>query len=61
MLLSWLLCDMFDMLIPFYFVFHLYVFRMYFGLTELRMEAEFPGGRVHAVDADFDATDVYGR
>ncbi|RUS19399.1 LOW QUALITY PROTEIN: hypothetical protein BC937DRAFT_87552, partial [Endogone sp. FLAS-F59071] len=38
-----------------------YTVRMYFGLTELRMEAEFPGGRVHAVDVDFDATDVYGR
>lgn len=36
-----------------------YAVRMYFGLTELRMEAEFPGGEVWSVNCDFDAVDAY--
>jgi hypothetical protein len=31
---------------------------MYFGRNEIRMEAEFPGGRVFAVKCDFDAVSL---
>ncbi|OZJ04227.1 hypothetical protein BZG36_02962 [Bifiguratus adelaidae] len=36
-----------------------YTVRMYFGLTEIRMEAEFPGGQVYSVTGDFDAIDSF--
>ncbi|KAG2176262.1 hypothetical protein INT43_005496 [Umbelopsis isabellina] len=35
-----------------------YEVRMYFGRNEIRMEAEFPGGNVFAVNCDFDALDI---
>jgi hypothetical protein len=31
---------------------------MYFGRSEIRMEAEFPGGRVFAVKCDFDVVKI---
>jgi len=35
-----------------------YEVRMYFGRSEIRMEAEFPGGNVFAVKCDFDADNM---
>lgn len=32
---------------------------MYFGLTEIRMEADFGVGTVHKVHCNFDAADRY--
>ncbi|CEG78261.1 hypothetical protein RMATCC62417_12897 [Rhizopus microsporus] len=36
-----------------------YTVRMYFGLTEIRMEADFGTGIVHKVQCNFDAVDKY--
>ncbi|KAG1473960.1 hypothetical protein G6F56_000646 [Rhizopus delemar] len=36
-----------------------YIVRMYFGLTEIRIEADFGMGTVHKVQCNFDATDKY--
>ncbi|KAH8555385.1 hypothetical protein BGW37DRAFT_134929 [Umbelopsis sp. PMI_123] len=35
-----------------------YEVRMYFGKNEIRMEAEFPGGRIFTVKCDFDAVNL---
>lgn len=35
------------------------LYRMYFGLTEIRMEADFGTGIIHKVQCNFDAFDKY--